>query len=131
MSISTLDLWPSHFGAPAVTPPVAILRSQAALLANKTDGLVEAFVVSGKRDADFHYQLYIRAPALDNYAFWLLTVLHPIQYYPATLIAETTDQKYEAKSQDQFIEHLRTILSSPETTRVVEALLAQSRELSP
>ena len=75
MSRNTLDLWPSPVGSPSSTPPVTILRSQAALLASKTDGLVEAFVISGKLGADLHYQFYLRAPALDNYAYLLLSVL--------------------------------------------------------
>jgi hypothetical protein len=112
------------------TPPVAILRSQAALLASKTDGLVEAFVLSGKRNADLHYQFYLRAPALDNYAYLLLTVVHPVHLYPVTLIAETTGEEYRADSQEQFVEKLRAILSSPETVKVVESLLAQSQELT-
>ncbi len=129
MSLATLDLWPSHFGASTQMPPVAILRSQAALLATKTEGLVEAFVQSGKRGTDLHYQLYLRAPALDNYAYLLLTISHPVHLYPATLVAEATGEQYRADSQDQFVEKLGAILSSAETVKVVDSLLAQSREL--
>jgi hypothetical protein len=125
------DLWPADFGALSVVPPVTILRMQAARLAERTQGLVEAYTVSGQRNADFYYLFYLRAPALDNYSYLLLSVLHPIGLYPATLVAETTGETYTAATEEDFKEKLRSVLSSPEARRVVQSLLAQSQELAP
>lgn len=128
MSTPTLDLWPSQFKPAPMTTPVALLRSQAALLPNKTDSLVEAFVISRKQGNDLLHQFYLRAPILDNYSYLLLTLVHPLHIYPVTLVAETTGKSYTAASPEQFVQQVGDILSAPETVKVIESLIVQSQQ---
>lgn len=126
MSTPTRDLWPDDISTAPFVSPVAILREQAAILAEKTKGLLEGDVTTSRVSDRFDHHFYIVAPALDNYRYKLLTVRHgnldmypaAIQYHPDTIV-------HSAQTQEQFVELLGTLLAREETKRVVHALLAQ------
>lgn len=142
----TLDLWPSNLEAVKVVPPAAILRQQAALLAQKTQGLVtasvqpssrtvrvEAFPLLGQQppppapDAVEH-DFYLTSPALGDYRYRLLSIRHgAVALYPVEIHSGASGAPLVAASEDQFVEMLRTVFNSEETKRVVGSLLAQSK----
>jgi hypothetical protein len=132
MTAVSHDLWPADlFGSPATTPPVAILRQQGALLNEKTNGLLEGVVLSGRRDSELHYQFYIRAPLLENYAYLLFEVIHsPILFYPLVVKTDLTEQGKTVASEEQFRQVLRDLFSSERSKEVIRSLLAQSKELT-
>lgn len=138
-----IDLWPedtpSHTSLKA---PVVILREQGALLSKKTSNLVEGLV---SRDEDpflsdntFRYQFYLVAPALSNYRYRLLTILHSIDLYPLKiqtdadifeeLPAEVKDEHDELLDipQDRFMDVLKAIFATKKVKKVIEAMIAQS-----
>jgi hypothetical protein len=127
MSDTPLDLWATDLGTREITTPLAILRSQASLLAQKTSGMLEGQVeTTTRRDGSFVHSFYVVAPALDHYKYGLLSIRHGIGLYPATVYAPNQPE-LDANSEQELIECLRSALSSDETRRVVDALLAQSR----
>lgn len=146
MAHQTVDLWPDGLEPGTTRTPVSILREQAALLGQKTNNLVVArvstYTVTGpvldlrrpgqhvsdiESPGQFGYTLKLVAPALDNYTFRLFTIEHGMDLYPVKLRFGLAEQKeYEAASEEQFIAVLKEVLSSPETKRVIQTLLAQS-----
>ena len=99
MSQPALNLWPDSVDVDAMVPPVVILRVQAALLGERTKGLVRAEVESTQHSSDkiddylenvvppetrvvHSHTLYLVAPALDNYHYSLLSVQYDFAPYP-------------------------------------------------
>jgi hypothetical protein len=119
------DFWPP-LGQTRITPPVVILREQAALLANKSQGLIEGQVDTSAGGDRFYHRLYVVAPTLDNYRYQLLGVYHAILLYPVYVIA-SGESKTERPldSEEEFLNWLREVLSSDRTKQVLDALLAQ------
>ncbi|MBY0523056.1 MAG: hypothetical protein K2R98_06640 [Gemmataceae bacterium] len=128
MSVITQDLWPESFGIADEVPPVTILRAQASLLGTKTKNIVEAQVKSQPTLSDgLDHQLFVVAPALGNYKYLLLSVRQGLMSYPLTVNAAVLGKTFPVKDQEQFLEVLGQVFSSPETARVVANLLAMSQ----
>ena len=77
-----IDLWPDDIEHTSVKAPVTILKEQGALLGRKTDNLVEGVVARDRRlftePGDFRYSFYLAAPALGDYRYRLLGILHSV-----------------------------------------------------
>jgi hypothetical protein len=76
MSTYSIDLWPNDFGTVGVKPPVTVLREQANLLANKTNGILEAEVRTSTESDHFSHRFSIVSPALGGYRYLLFTLGH-------------------------------------------------------
>lgn len=128
---SNKDLWgeiPSH---ETIRTPYTILKEQASLLTQKTNGLLigevsrdQKYNVSKQRE--IQVTLLIKAPSLNNYTYWVLEVGHPIELYPLSVkdLAGTNPQ-LDCSSEEEFEQALGNILSSKEVKRVISALLAE------
>jgi hypothetical protein len=119
------DLWPGTFGDVKVTPPVKLLREQADLLGDKTGGLLEGLVSTSKDGENFVHSFYVVAPSLEDYSYQLFAVNHPLEFYPALIWAGNSEQPIRSADAEQFEEHLRQVLGSERTLKVIAALLAQ------
>ena len=89
----------------------------------------------------FHYSFQIVAPALDYYRYELFTITHDIQLYPliiclehdiyseierfSNFLVKTEENKFEIKSENEFLEILKAVFGSEKTRRVITALLSQ------
>jgi hypothetical protein len=125
------DLWPESLEIINVVPPVAILRQQGALLGERTQNLVFGEVhPSEVSENQFEYDFDLMAPVLGEYRYRLFSIRHGLSLYPVEILLGGTETPLRAASKEQFIEHLRSVLSSHETQRVVGALLAQSKAWS-
>ena len=83
MSQATRDFWPTDLTTGPVATPVAILREQAALLGEKTGGLVLGQVRSVAVPGDLLvHHLFLTVPALGDYRYELLNVQHSIKMSP-------------------------------------------------
>jgi hypothetical protein len=126
------DLWP-EIEQTQVVPPVAILREQAALLGQKTNYLLQGRV---QTTVDLHgrfvHSFYIVAPALDDYTYKLFEVKHDANQYPveADSLGRTGPLTVDLNSEQQLLDHIRKILNSDKTKRVVGSLLAQVKATS-
>lgn len=118
------NLWPADFGQAGTVPPVVILREQADNLTSMTNGVIEGRVSTTKDKHRFFHNLQLCVPSLDEYTFGLLHVVHGIPVYPADIVFEEGTVTI-ARSQEGFIQALRTILSSDGTKAVIRDLLAQ------
>jgi hypothetical protein len=152
MSVTMPDLWPEDV-KPAVLSPVAILRTQAALLSKRTDGLLEAVVESSGKErhgkAYTQHRLELEVPPLNYYRHGLLVVEHenPGAYpvYITSSILDASDESLVriAKAVDTasllagtpsgtrcddaeaFVGALRSVLSSQRLKTLLVSLLAQ------
>ena len=119
------NLWPGNFGDLTVTPPLTLLREQANHLSQQSKGLLEGLVSTTKDGDNFVHSFYVVAPSLDNYTYLLFAVNHPVQLYPAQFFTDSAEPPLRSASPEQFQEHLKTVLNSERTLRVIRALLAQ------
>jgi ribosomal protein L6P/L9E len=116
-------------------PPVTILKEQAEVLSQITNGILHGRVTRESVDKGFTFTLDIVAPYLD-YTFEVLEAEHGIEFYPVKLRAgerRLVDRKIEeptritCKTEEELVEGLAQILSSPRVRKVIAALLAQSK----
>lgn len=118
-----MDLWPkAKFDSDIVTPAL-ILKSQAALLGQKTQQLVTAEVLSDAGGGYVHHYFRLVVPALDNYKYELFRVSHRVDaLYPVK-----TEAYEDLVDQEAFIKWLKGTLASETTLKKIDALVAQAK----
>jgi hypothetical protein len=100
-------------------------------LAKRTGGLLEGRVEKNLWGPDFdkqmlYLQLVLVAPALDGYRYTLLTLVHdPVVAYP---VLEDVPDGAQLENEDELRKRLSEVFRSPETIKVIQTLMAQSRE---
>jgi hypothetical protein len=126
----TTDLWPDFQAPETVSSPVFLLKEQAAKLKEKTKGLVLAGLrPASAPDGSFWVGFDLYSKALGEYTYRLFEVTYPPQLFPITLTAG--DGAQTAQTLDQFKAILESVLRSPRTKQVVEAIMAQATALGP
>lgn len=135
MANQIADLWPPEVGTGnKVVPPLAILRRQAAALADRTQGLLEGQVETLTEGDQFVHLFYIVAPSL-GYTYKLFGIRHGVSGYPVYPTDEGRKRVFPAfgtasppsklDTPEEFSEWLKETLGSEETRRVVGSLLSQ------
>lgn len=113
------NLWGPLPDVDTFKTPMSILNEQAALLTEMTHGLLIAKVnrvVSGEQ---FQLKLEIVAPALQNYTFAVLMVIHGIINYPANVLHMNVDKTWTVcANETEFMEKLKRVLSSDEAKKL-------------
>jgi hypothetical protein len=146
------DLWPTEIGRPRQTAPVAILRRQAALLTDKTHGVVTAHLEiakaspgsAGARNDMFAYRFVLVAPHLDSYRLPLFVLSHSADLYPVHIHPEgyirpevedigmyNGTAPIKADNEAQLNEVLGVLFHLGTTRKIIRALLAQSEAYAP
>ena len=124
------DLWPDFQTPDTINSPVFLLKEQAAKLKEKTKGLVLAGLrPASAPDGSFWVGFDLYSPALGEYTYHLFEVTYPPQFFPVTLTA--ADGAQTAQTLDEFKTLLESVLRSPRTKQVVEAIMAQATALGP
>jgi hypothetical protein len=124
------DLWPEFQPPEAINSPVFLLKEQAALLQQKTQGLVLAGLrPASTADGSFWVGFDLYSPALGEYTYRLFEVTYPPQFFPITLTVG--DEGLRASGLDGFKNLLEQVLRSDRTKQVVEAIMAQATALQP
>ena len=116
MPDDTMDLWPDELATAERQPPVAILRTQAALLGRKTRNLVIGRVTtpsvgqtlfSHLAPTPFVYVFQLVAPALNDYTYDLFSISHGVDLYPVHLDFHAAGgTTTESASEQEFIQVL-------------------------
>jgi hypothetical protein len=141
------DFWAKDIAAKQAVTPVTILREQAARLGPKTNHLVEARVRtspgSGGKGLVHTFELVV--PTLDRYTYQLFSLYHEVEPLYPVMIIEGPDpserdlvnhlieqtllvpRPRSIVSEGHLKDYLRQVLSSEETTRIVNNLMAQAR----
>jgi hypothetical protein len=128
--MSTIDLWPDFQVPEEINSPVFLLKEQAAQLEKKTKGLVQAGLrPASTPDGGFWVGFDLYSPALGEYMYRLFEVTYPLQFFPVKLTAG--DGVRIAQTPQEFKTLLESVLRSPRTKQVVEAIMAQATALGP
>lgn len=130
---TTPDLWPADIGQDTgKLGPAAFLKSQAALLSQKTKGLVTAEVRGEQdpRDGKFVDNFYLVGPTI-NYQYLLFSMIYPIEFYPAELVAQFSVGNLMGamiiENDAQLADEIRAIFNSEKTKNVIGAIIARSK----
>jgi hypothetical protein len=120
------SFWP-EISTEKIRTPHAILLEQANLLTEKTKGLLVGNVARGQSGRDFVNSLVIVAPPLNNYAFGVLSVVHGISLYPATVVVTSRPnvEPISVSNEQALLDTLKVQLKSTEVAHVITALLSQ------
>jgi hypothetical protein len=147
---SKKNLWGELPNIETIRTPYTILKEQASILSEITNGLLIGEVINNQNNKYFVKTLRIKAPSLNNYTYSVVEVQHLIQLYPvfvknltsapitkATALIDSLrvdlrhpglleDQGYKKySSEEEFENALGQILSSKEVKQVISGLLAQ------
>lgn len=130
---TTPDLWPDDIGQQTgELGPAALLKSQAALLAEKTKGLVTAEVRGEQdpRDGKFVDNFYLVGPTI-NYQYLLFALSYPIEFYPARFISMDEKRENEhgvtVENDDDLMKQVGKVLSQQKTRQVINAIIQRSK----
>lgn len=130
------SLWPDNALQVDTLPPSTILRVQAVELGRLTKGILRGEVNRILVDDMVEWQFDVVAPAAGNLRRRIATVHHgadgmyPVQVVElrSAILPFLDRGRYEAASQEQFIELLRAWLKSPTVVATVQSLIARSNE---
>ncbi len=126
MSTHTQDLWPADIATTELRSPVAILREQATLLADKTEGLIVGNVRTVTLGEQLQHTFMFVAPALSHYTFDLFSFTHGPSLYPVEAFDEA-GLLIPIQSEEEFLNFLRDLFSSERTKQIIHSLIAHSR----
>ena len=127
MTTTIEDLWPADFAPEDQTPPVTILRQQAAMLGKKTKNLVEGDVITEATESgSFKHTFYLIAPALDDYRYCLFYIHHELVFYPLHIV-DCNGSNTVCPDEDTFRSALRVRFAAENTLKVISTLIAQSK----
>lgn len=122
------DLWPDDIGHADGVTPVTILREQANALAKRTNYILQGVVDTRTRGSRIYHTFYISVPALENYQYEVLTVVHDVIFYPVDInCSDVGFYGRTAKNEDEFKQALKTVFSSDKLKKVIGALMAQAQ----
>ncbi|MBW4514016.1 MAG: hypothetical protein KME11_02170 [Timaviella obliquedivisa GSE-PSE-MK23-08B] len=123
---SQKSLWGDLSKPDIVRTPFTILKEQAAILSEATDGLLVGDVRRIQNQEKQNIELRVVAPSLDNYRYSILSVIHDIKLYPLSLNNLANDTYHrQCDSEEAFEQALGEILSSPEVRKVISTLLSE------
>ena len=118
------DLW-GELNLKKISTPKSILQEQAALLTNKTNGVLEGLVRTTSSGKELITFFEIRVPLMDGYSFSVLRVHSSISVYPALLVDLVRNSQVKCGSEAEFKVTLRDLLSNPEVRNILSALISQ------
>jgi len=120
------SLWGDLKSIENIKTPAAYLVEQATLLSKETGNLLVGVVETKQWGVDFRSDLIVEVPYMNNYRYSLLYVEYPLEMYPLHIYDLINKREKECASQEQFIDSLREILSSPAVHKVLATLKAQN-----
>jgi hypothetical protein len=141
MTTAIPDLWSDDIRVD-VLPPVTVLRAQEGLLATKTQGILQAKLLTSATESLVQHSLDLIAPALNFYRVSLLSATHDREMvYPVTVTAqcwfseflpagaEPIEKRRVAATAEEFIDLVREALRSTEVRGLIQSLIARSNEI--
>lgn len=129
--MSTSNLWGELPETETTRTPLQILNEQASALTQMTNGVLVGFVYEAhQRWKPFAYELGIRAPALNEYSITVLSIYHDLVMYPIQVLDSLRNHRFpDCNDETSFLDALKETLQSPESRKVIAALLHQSNSV--
>ena len=125
----TEDLWGDLPDGEDIRTPKTILKEQADLLIQKTDGILEGRVLTRPVDEFMRHILQIVVPSLNNYTVNILSVTQSIYGYPCYLddFIEKGEDVYKINDEKNLMESLKHHLQSEGIQRLIKSLMAEAK----
>jgi hypothetical protein len=117
------DLWGDLPSVEAIRTPFVILKEQAELLQEKTNGLLTVDLQNSQQGLSFGFHFLIVAPTLNNYRYNLLTLSHGLGYYPVVLTDSAVSEKHQCDDEASLLDGLHAIFTSDRCNTVIQKLL--------
>lgn len=110
-----------------IRTPYVILKEQASLLTESTNGLLvgEVSQEAAPDNSGLISTLEILVPSLNNYSISILSIERPIMLYPAKVIGIIKDSSQECQTEEELERALAKILSGQPVKRIISGLLAE------
>jgi hypothetical protein len=132
MANEVVDLWPPDLVVSGETSPALLLRQQAERLRGRTNGRVEAEVVTKSlAGGRLIHRFSLKAPGLGEYTHTLFYVVHrkqrpyPVEIHLFAVTAQAeASAEFTCKDQESFEATLRDLFASPGTRKTIDSLLA-------
>ena len=151
MSDTSKDLWSGVDFDIETETPVGLLKEQATMLSQKTNGLLKGELAISTEYSIIYNTFSIIAPKLDSYRCALIKVVSGPAMYPAyvydysgvdygegILVKLSGTDRYDIPRASfvvsdyvQFESAVRKILSSKETMDIIRSLMSQLKALAP
>lgn len=126
--VTIKNLWGDLPKPDQLVAPISILRHQAGLLSDMTNGLligeVKKFPNSPRGIGN---SLIVRVPAMGNYTSRLLVIDHGALLYPVDVVEGASSKVYTCDSQEAFESALGQILNSSSTKKLIQGLLSAAK----
>ena len=132
------DFWPSEIPDPDDPAPVALLKEQAGLLSEKTQGEIEAAVTMYIEEGIVYHFLFLKPLLFGDYQYRVLSISYPVtspasDVYPITAEvfghSPTNVAKVTLSNEDEFRSWLRSQLSSEYVRSTLGTLKKYVREI--
>lgn len=126
------SFWPDDIKISNVLSPIVILRQAAGQLASQTGNLLEGrltsiqYPMAGEEGVE--HTLDVVAPALDRYSRTILRATHQKMLAYPVFVDDGEGQAEMCSTQDEFVQCIAKILSSPNTRGVLYGLGAKINE---
>lgn len=125
------NLWPRDIAQEAQSSGlIKILKEQAALLSDLTEGLVTAEVRGADDSGGTTYvdDFYLFGPQI-RYRHLLFSIQYPIRsHYPATLYSGILgDDSIHIENEEGLQKALRQLFNNEKTRQVISAIIARSK----
>lgn len=122
------DLWGDMPAVESLRTPLVILKEQAELLQEKTDGLLVGHIKPHENNLQFRYDFAIIAPTLNNYLYDMLIIIHEIGFYPVTIHDPQRHMSpKECANEEEYKQGLRDFFTSENTKNVISKLITHVR----
>ncbi len=124
----TQSFWPQLNADPPGETPEDLLRQQADLLADQTQGLLRGAVEIGSHGEWITLDLFVVAPRLNDYSYRLFKVRHkPTNPFDRIEIVVSSRDIRRVTGRDNYEREVENLIGSQETASVLGELLALSR----
>lgn len=128
------SLWGDLPTESSVRTPYVILKEQASILTEATNGLLFGHVSrksiqeENYSNYDFHCWLDIEVPSINNYSISIVEIKYPIDIYPLEIYSPVVGGKPDkCHSEEKASKVLEQILSSAQVKRIILGLLSEVR----
>ena len=127
------NLWPNNFGNVNIVFPKEVLVKQARYLTEMTKNLLVAEVVSHQgnmaktNENVIVHELIITAPAMGNYQFTLLRLIHNLGIYPLRVYDALMDTSTNVENEEELLGTLSAIFTTKKTQNAINSMIIQSR----
>ena len=127
----SISLWPRDIAQEVRdSPPIELLKEQAKLLPELTEGLVTAEVRGADDSGGATYvdDFYLHGPQI-RYHHLLFSIQYPITSgYPATLYSGIlSEQNVHVKDEEELKKALQKLFNSDKTRQIIGAIIARSK----